>query len=70
MKITENTGVLSLTRNPRQCMLQVNGNTLQQLKKFKYLGVVFMSRVTECGARRSIHGLVKVTQFCVSFIAL
>jgi len=29
-----------------------------------------MSRVTEGGARSLIHGLVKQTQFCVSFIAL
>ena len=26
-------------RNPDQCVLQVNGATLKQLKKFKYLGV-------------------------------
>jgi len=43
MKIrTKNTGVRSLSRNPRQCMLQVSGDTLQQVKKFKYLWVVFM----------------------------
>jgi len=71
MKIsTKNTGVWCLSRNPRQCMLQVNGNTLQQVKKFKYLGVVLMSRVTECGARRLLHGLVKQMQFRVSIIAL
>jgi len=29
--------------NPRQCILQVSGNTLQQVKKFKRLGVVFKS---------------------------
>ena len=27
----------------RQCFLQLNGNTLQQVKTFKYLGVVFTS---------------------------
>jgi len=41
MKIsTKHTEVLCLLTNPRQCMLQVSDNTLQQLKKFKYLGVV------------------------------
>jgi len=35
--------VLCLSRRPRQCFLQVNGNTLQQVKTFKYLGVVFTS---------------------------
>ena len=47
----------------------VCGDTLQQVETFTYLGVVFM-----CDGRRSIrrliHGLVKLTQFCVSFIAL
>jgi len=41
-------------------MLRVSGNALQQLKKFKYLGVVFTSRVTEGGAKRLIHGVVKL----------
>jgi len=41
-KITE---VLCLSTNPRQCMLQVSGNTLQQVEKFKDLGVVFASDV-------------------------
>ena len=35
--------VLCLSRNPRQCTLQVSGNTLQQVEKFKYLRVVFTS---------------------------
>jgi len=26
---------------PRQCILQVSGNTLQQVETFKYHGVVF-----------------------------
>ena len=30
-------------RRPWQCFLQVNGKTLQQVKTFKYLGVVFTS---------------------------
>jgi len=35
--------VLCLSRHPRQCILQVSGNTLQQLETFKYLEVVFTS---------------------------
>ena len=35
--------VLHLSRNPDQCVLQVNGATLKQVEKFKYLGVAFMS---------------------------
>ena len=35
--------VLHLLRNPDQCVLQVNGATLKQEEKFKYLGVTFMS---------------------------
>jgi len=30
-------------RRPRQCFLQVSGNTQQQVEAFKYLGVVFSS---------------------------
>ena len=40
--------LLCLSSNPMQCMRQVSGNTLQQVEKFKYLGVVFTS-----GGRRS-----------------
>ena len=44
MKIsTKNTEVLCLFRNPWQFMQQVNGSALQQVEKFKYLGVVFTS---------------------------
>ena len=44
MKIsTAKTEVLHLSRNPDQCVLQVNGATLKQVEKFKYLGVVFTS---------------------------
>ena len=44
MKIcTAKTEVLHLSRNSDQCMLQVNGATLKQVEKFKYLGVAFKS---------------------------
>ena len=44
MKIsTVKTEVLHLSRNPDQCELQVNGATLKQVEKFKYLGVAFTS---------------------------
>jgi len=44
MKIsTKNTEVLCLSRKPRQCMLQVSGNALQQVEEVKYIGVVFAS---------------------------
>jgi len=69
MKIsTKKTVVLCLSRNPMQCILQVIGNKLQQVETFKHLGVAF-----SCDGirnRRFIHELVKLTQFCVSFIAL
>ena len=38
---------------------------LQQVDKFKYVGVANNLRVTEGGVRRLIHGLVKLTQFRV-----
>ena len=40
---TAKTEVLHLSRNPDQCVLQVNGATLKQVEKFKYLGVAFTS---------------------------
>ena len=44
MKIsTAKTKVLHLSRNPDQCLLQVNGATLKQVEKLKYLGVAFTS---------------------------
>ena len=44
MKIsTAKTEVLHLSRNPDQCLLQVNGATLKLVEKFKYLGVAFTS---------------------------
>ena len=44
MKIsTAKTEVLHLSRNPDQCVLLVNGATLKQVEKFRYLGVAFTS---------------------------
>ena len=44
MKInTAKTDVLHLSRNPDQYVLKVNGATLKQVEKFKYLGVAFTS---------------------------
>ena len=44
MKIsTAKTEVLHLSRNPDQCVLQVNGAKLKQAEKFMYLGVAFTS---------------------------
>ena len=44
MKIsTAKTEVLHLSRNPDQCVLQVNEVTLKQVEKFRYLGVAFTS---------------------------
>jgi len=54
---------------PKAVYASVSSNTLQQVEKFKYLAVVF-TRDGRRSARRLIHRLVKLTQFCVSFIAL
>ena len=44
MKIsTPKTEVLYPSTNPDQSVLQVNGATLKQVKKFKYFGVAFTS---------------------------
>ena len=44
MKIsTAKTELLHLSRNPDQCVLQMNGATLKQVENFKYLGVAFTS---------------------------
>ena len=44
MKIsTAKTEVLHLSRNPDQCVLQVNGVALKLVEKFRYLGVAFTS---------------------------
>ena len=40
---TAKTELLHLSRNPDQCVLQVNGATLKHVEKFKYLGVAFTS---------------------------
>jgi len=44
-KSTKKTKELWLSRKTSQCMLQVSGNTLQQVEKFMYFGVVY----TSCG---------------------
>ena len=40
---TAKTEVPHLSRNPYQCVLQVNEATLKQVEKFEYLGVAFTS---------------------------
>ena len=40
---TAKTKDLHLSRNPDQCLLQVNGATLKQVEKLKYFGVAFTS---------------------------
>ena len=35
--------LLHFSRNPDQCVLQVNKATLKQVEKLKYIGVEFMS---------------------------
>jgi len=50
--------VLCLLRRPRQCFLQVSGNTLQQVETFNYLGVVFTSDESRYKGI-DIRGLVK-----------
>jgi len=40
---TKKIEVLCLSGRPRQCILHVSGNTLQQVETFKFLGVVFTS---------------------------
>jgi len=40
---TKKIEVLCLSRCPKQCILHVSENTLQQVETFKYLGVVFTS---------------------------
>jgi len=56
MKIsTKNSEALCLSTKP----LQVSGNTLQQVKKFKYVGVVSTSDGGATG--RLIHRLIKHT---------
>jgi len=59
--------VLCLSKCPRQCILQLSGTIMQYMKTFSCLEVV--STVTEVGTKGLIHGLLKQTQLCVSFIA-
>jgi len=59
-----------MTPHKPKAMYAASGNTLQQLKKFKYVRAVAYLPVTEGEARRLIDGSVKQTQFCLSFIAL
>jgi len=40
---TKKIEVLCLSRRPKQCILHVSENTLQQVKTFKHLWVVFTS---------------------------
>jgi len=61
--------MLCFSTNPMQSILQVRGNTLQQVEKLKYLGLALTSD-GRYKVSRLIHGLVKLTQFCVKFIAL
>ena len=62
MKIsTAKTEVRHLSRSPDQCVLQVNGATLKQVEKFKYLGVAFTSderKDEELGSRIGRAGAV------------
>ena len=37
------TEIICLSRHPVQCSFQTNGVKLQQMEKFKYLGVTFLS---------------------------
>ena len=45
--ISSKTEILHLSRNPVQCFLQVIGISLKQVKKFKYVGVAFISDVRQ-----------------------
>ena len=48
MKISmAKTEVLHLSKDPDQCVLQVNKATVKQVEKFKYLGVAFTSAVRQ-----------------------
>jgi len=67
---SENTEVLCLPTNPRQYVLHVSDNTLQQLEKFTHLVLVAYLPVTDGEASILIHRLAKITQFYVSLVAL
>jgi len=67
MKIsTKITEVLCFSTNPRQCMLRA----AIHCKRWSSSTQGWYLRVAEGGAKRLIHGLVKLMQFWVSFIAL
>jgi len=58
-----------MSRQRSKPVRAARGNTLQQVEKFKYLGVEFTSDA-RLGTRRLMHGLEQQTQYYVSFIAL
>jgi len=64
--IIKKTEALWFLTHASQCKLQIRDNTTQQVQMFKCLGVVL--RVTEDRTERLVHGLVRQTQFFVSFI--
>jgi len=59
-KLVPDTDISRLSEKTNQISLQVSGITLQQMEKFKYLGVLFP--VTKEGAK-----VVKQTQYSASF---
>jgi len=63
---TRHSEVLCLFTNPRQCALQESRNTVQQVEKFEYLGVVFTSDGWR--SKSLMQELAKQTQVCVRFI--
>ena len=68
---TEKIEVLCLSRRPRQCILQVRGNALQQVETFKYLRVVFTcdgNRNKEIDTRIGKENTV-LREFCCSVVA-
>jgi len=66
--ITKRTEVLCLSRKAIQCTLQVSGNILQKVEKFKYLGLGRYSRVIEGGTGDWYTDWQ--TQICMSLIVL
>ena len=60
--------LLCLSANPRQCMRQVSGNTLQQVETFKYLEVVFTSDRRQ--SEKIVTRVGKAIAFLRSFTAL
>jgi len=65
---TKEIEILCLLRHQRQCFLQVKGNSLQQVERFKYLGVVFTCDESPNTGIDTLIG--KAKKLCVSFIAL